>query len=188
MNKLDGRTVVILPASADGLRGPQQSLALAREARALADAIVGALDRIDIFDDNGGLMFLARGGLHPVNAEVLRAILRANFASKHIVNVATGLEVEFRPVEPGELVIRTLLTAAPQDGGLLGRLPKVIVERPQADHTSAPEEVGVVPDSVEAEAGRRALARHDGRSERLKEEMEAGARRLRQLQDRPPQV
>jgi hypothetical protein len=82
---------------------------------------VARLDRIDLFDDNGQIVFLAQGGLHNVTGEVLRAIIRAHFASKHIVNVATGLGIEFRPVEPSELVVRTLLTAPPRDGGLIGK-------------------------------------------------------------------
>jgi hypothetical protein len=52
-NELDNRTVVILPSSGDGLRGPQRTIALTAEAKAIADAIVGALDRIDIFDNGG---------------------------------------------------------------------------------------------------------------------------------------
>jgi hypothetical protein len=48
----------------------------------------------------------------------LREIIRTNFATKHIINIATGVGIEFRPVEVSELVVRTLLTAPPRDGGL----------------------------------------------------------------------
>jgi hypothetical protein len=58
---LAGRTVVILSGSADGLRGPARTLAITAEARAIADAIVARLDRIDIFDDAGRLSFSCRG-------------------------------------------------------------------------------------------------------------------------------
>jgi hypothetical protein len=178
-DQLNGRIVVILPGSADGLRGPQRTIAIANEARALADAIVGALDRIDIFDNGGGgLVLLAGGGLHNVNAEVLRAILRANFATKHIVNTATGLNVEYRPVEVSELVVRTLLTAPARDGGLLERVPAVQMEAPQQMIKEAAAAV-VVTNPVEHAAGQAALAKHGAAAaERLREEMEAGARTL----------
>jgi hypothetical protein len=99
--------------------------------------------------------------LHNVNGVVLREIIRANFATKHLVMAGAGLSVEYRPVEVGELTVRVLLTAPPADGGLVGR---------------------VVPSNpIEHEAGRKALARHaDVGGARLKEEIAAGQRRLDQ--------
>jgi hypothetical protein len=179
-DQLDGRRIVILPSSGDGRPGPARTIAITAEARCLADAIVGALDRIDMFDDGGGrLVLVAGGGLHPVNGVVLREILRANFATKHIVNAATGLEVAFRPVEVSELVIRTLLTAPPRDGGLIGRVPMVQMEAPR----QVAEEVAVmVANPIEDAAGKAALAKHAGAGgERTRQEMEKGEQRLAQL-------
>jgi hypothetical protein len=47
-DNLGGRKVVIMPGSADGLRGPARTIAITNEARCLADAIAGALDRIHL--------------------------------------------------------------------------------------------------------------------------------------------
>jgi hypothetical protein len=185
-DELGGRTVVILPGCADGLRGPAKTLAITGEARTIADAIVGRLDRIDIFEANGQLVFLAQGGLHNVNAEVLREIIRTNFVSKCIVNAGTGLSKEYRPVEVGELVVRTLLTAPPRDGGLIGRVPMAAMEAPR----QAVEEAAVVHSNpIEHAAGQRALAKHSGGAsgERTQQEIARGRQRLAELQDRPPQ-
>jgi hypothetical protein len=73
--------------------------------------IVGALDRIDLFELNGQLVLLVNSELRNLNNELLRTLLRENFASKHLVTAGAGLGVEFRP----------MLTAPPTDGGLLGR-------------------------------------------------------------------
>jgi hypothetical protein len=115
-----------------------------------------------------------------VNAEVLREILRTNFATKHLVAAGAGLSVEYRPIEVSELVIRTLLTAPVQDGGLLGRVPPVQMEAPrQVVEEAAP----VVPSNpVEHAAGKAALAKHAGAGgERTRGEIERGQQRLAQL-------
>jgi hypothetical protein len=179
--ELGARSVVILPGSGDGLRGPARTIAITAEAKAIADAIAGALDRIDIFEDGGRLVLLAGGGLHNVNAEVLRAILRANFATKHLVTAGGGLSVEYRPVEVSELVVRTLLTAPPRDGGLLGRVPMAQMEAPRQVEEAAP----VVPSNpIEDAAGKAALARHAGAGgERTRGEIERGQQRLAQLRN-----
>jgi hypothetical protein len=100
-DQLNGRVIVNLPSGgpstgSGGLRGPARSIALTAEARAFADAIVGRLDRIDMFELDGALVLLAGGDLHNVNGQVLREIIRANFVSKGIVNAGTGLGVEYR--------------------------------------------------------------------------------------------
>jgi hypothetical protein len=179
---LAGRIVLILPASADGLRGQQRTTAVANEARVLADAIVARLDVIDLFDD-GQLILVAGGGLHHVNAEILREIIRTNFVSKCIVNTGTGLAIKYRPVEVSELVVRTLLTAPPHQGGLVGRVPPVMMEAPR--QLAEPAEVVVPSNPVEHEAGQRALARHAGGAsgERTRQEIERGKQRLAQLRN-----
>jgi hypothetical protein len=183
-DQLDGRRIVILPSSAGGLRGPARTIALTAEARCLADAIVARLDRIDLFDDGGRLVLIAGGGLHNVNAEILREILRANFATKHIVNAATGLEVTFRPVEVSELVIRTLLTAPPQDGGLGGRVPLAMPEPREMAAVPEAEPPQVPSNPIEDAAGKAALAKHAGAGgERTRGEIEKGQQRLAQLRN-----
>jgi hypothetical protein len=145
--------------------------------KALADAIVARLDRIDLFDDGGQLVLIAGGRLHNVNGEVLREILRPNFATKHLVTAGAGLSVEYRPVEVSELVMRTLLTAPPQDGGLIGRVPLVTMEAPR--QVTAVEETAAVTNPAEHAAGQAALMKHAGAGgQRLREELEAGRQAL----------
>jgi hypothetical protein len=180
-DQLDGRAIVILPSSADGLRGPARTIAITAEARGLSDAIVARLDRIDLFEDEGRLKLLVNGGWQIVTGEVLRGIIRGNCAHKCLVTTATGLAVELRPVEPSELVIRTMLTAPPRDGGLLGRVPAAVIEPPRAQEVAA---AAVPPmEGIEFEAGQRALAKHAERGkEQLRQEIEAGQRQLAKLQ------
>jgi hypothetical protein len=114
--------------------------------------------------------------LNNVGGELLRKVLRENFVSKCLVTTGAGLEIAYRPVEVSELVIRTLLTAPVRDGGLVGRIPQVVMEPPrQVSEETAP---AVIWNQVEYEAGQRALARHAPGSERLREEIEAGQRAL----------
>jgi hypothetical protein len=168
------------------LRGPARTIAITAEANAIAGAIAGALDRIDMFELDGRLVLLVDGELRNVNAAILREIIRTNFATKHLVQAGAGLGVEYRPVEVGELVIRTMLTAPPRDGGLVGRVPPVMMEAPRQVEEAAPV---VMMDPVEFEAGQRALAKHTGAasSERTRQEIERGKQQLAELQERPPQ-
>jgi hypothetical protein len=182
MHELDGRTILNLPGSADGLRGPARTTAITAEARALSDAIVARLDRIDLFEDEGRLKLLVNGEWQIVTGEVLRGIIRANCARKCLVTAGGRLGVEFRPVEPGELVVRTMLTAPPRDGGLIGRAPPAVMEPPR----QLMEEVAAaVPSNpIEDAAGKRALAKYaDAGSERTRQEIEQGKRRLAQFQN-----
>jgi hypothetical protein len=147
----------------------------------VADAVAGALDRIHMWELDGALVYLAGGTLHHVNSEILREIIRANFVSKHIVPAAAGLGVEYRPVEEGELTVRTLLTAPPQQGGLVGREPMVQMEAPRQVMEEA---AAVVSDPVEDAAGKAALAKHARQgSGQLRDEIAAGQRRLGQLRN-----
>jgi hypothetical protein len=186
MNELDGRTVVILPGSGDDLRGPARTIALTAEARWLADAIVGALDKIDLFEIDGALVLLADGGLTNVNGDLLRAIIRANFVGKCLVTTGTVLGVEFHPIEVSELVVWTLLTASPNEGGLLGRVPPVQVEAPRqsAEPAESPGQVVRSPETeIEIASGQKAAVKHAvAGGERLKLEVEQGQRRSAQFQ------
>jgi hypothetical protein len=170
-DELAGRTIVILPGSAGAPRGPARTIAVTAEARVLADAIAGALDRIDLFEVNGGLVLLIDDELAPVSNEIMRKVLRENFVTKQLRIAAGGaVEKAYTPVEASEGVIRQMLTAPPKEGGLLGRLPQVQV-------TAAPQEVAepqvLLPDDhPEVVAGRRAAARHAGMG--TQQEMEAG--------------
>jgi hypothetical protein len=191
-DQLRGRTVVIMPGSADGLRGSARTSAITAEARCLADAIVARLDVIDLFELDGRLTLVAGGEPHNVNAEILREIIRANFASKHIVNarspdqVRGGLAVEYRPVEVSEPVVRVLLTAAVRDGRLIGRVPMAAMEAPrQLAEPAEVAEPAVISNPVEHAAGQRALARHAGGAsgERTRLEVERGQQRLKELRN-----
>jgi hypothetical protein len=96
MHELDGRTIINLPGSADGLRGPARTLAINAEARCLSDAIVGRLDRIDLFEDEGRLKLLVNGEWQIVTGAMLRQAIGANCVRKCLVAGPTGLAVELR--------------------------------------------------------------------------------------------
>ena len=179
--ELNNRTVVNLPGNMHARPGPARSIALTAEANALADAIVGALDRIHLWELDGALVLLAGGDLHNVNAEVLREIVRANFVSKHIVMAGAGLGIEYRPVEVGELVVRTLLTAPVRDGGLVGRVPQAAMEAPR--QSTEPVEAAVISNPIEDKAGKRALMKHAGAGgERTRQEIARGQQRSAEFQ------
>jgi hypothetical protein len=187
MHEFDGRTVINLPGGTDGLRGPARTIAITAEARTLADAIVARLDRIDMFEDEGRLKMLINGGWQIVTSEVLRGIIRANCARKHLIAGPTGLAVELRPVEPGELVVRTMLTAPPNEGGLLGRVPGAVLEqgRQVMEEVAAAAAVVLSPETeVEIAAGQRTSARYGGvEGERTRQEIKRGEQRLAELQN-----
>jgi hypothetical protein len=178
MHELDGRTIINLPGSADGLRGPARTIAITNEARALSDAIVARLDRIDLFEDEGRLKLLINGGWQIVTGAMLRQVIGANCIRKCLVAGPAGLAVELRPVEPGELVVRTMLTAPPNEGGLLGRVPQAVLE--QGRREPATPETAVLPSNpIEDAAGKKALARYaDAEGERTRREIEKGQQRL----------
>jgi hypothetical protein len=117
-DKRDGRRVVIMPRSSDGLRGQQRDAAVKSEALALSDAIVGALDIIDLFQHEGGIVLVANGEVRNVNSELLPWLIEASFVEKHVVRKLLGLrhEVEYRPVSPSEQAVRALLRAEPREG------------------------------------------------------------------------
>ena len=121
-DQLKGRTIVNLPGSGDGLRGPARTIAVTAQARTLADAIVARLDRIDLFELDGALVLLAGGELRNVNGEILREIIRTNFVTKHMPHgmswrKSNWLRRSARRIAPGVGVIgRTHGMASPLRG------------------------------------------------------------------------
>jgi hypothetical protein len=181
-NGLDGRRIVVMPTSAEGLRGQQRDAAVKNEALVLADAIVNALDVIDLFEHQGGLVLVASGELRPVNSELLRWIVEATFVTKHVVRKLPGLghEVELRPVNPNEMSIRAMLTKEPREGGLISRLPVLNVETQGFAAPAAPVEKEIASSplpEVQAEllAGARTSARYANAAERTRLEAQRGA-------------
>jgi hypothetical protein len=177
-DKLDSRRVLIMPTSAEGLRGQQRDAAVKNEALVLADAIVSALDVIDLFEHQGGLVLVANGEVRNVNSELLRWLIEASFVQKHVVRKLPGLghEVELRPVNSNEMSIRAMLTKEPREGGLIGRLPVLQIEMPQLE-VAAPQKQPLIVETAPAEhaAGRAAVARHANSDERRRLEIERGA-------------
>jgi hypothetical protein len=178
---LDGRKVLILPPAADGLRGPHRTAAVQAQALYLSDAIAGALDRIPIFEHDGQPVLLVDGALRTVTNEVLRWTLEGYFATPHLVERGGRLELEYRGVQPNELVTRAMLTAEPKQGGLLGKLPRLEIERPQQAMAAPVVEQAPVRDErgqLEFEGSQRALARFANPEQRRELEMRKGAERV----------
>jgi hypothetical protein len=134
-DQLNDRTVVILPGSADGLRGPARSIALTAEARVFSAALAGMTERLHLFEADGRIMLLAEGGFHVVNGEILTEIIHANLVRKGVRNAGTAAspvyEIAYTGVEANALTLRIMLTEPPEKGGLAGRLPVVALEELQ---------------------------------------------------------
>jgi hypothetical protein len=187
-DELAGRRIVVMPSTrSDGLRGSAHGIALKNEALALREAIVGALDVLHLFDDGGRVVLIAKGELQAVNAEYLRMILESLFVTKHVVRKGLKYEVEFRPIQAGELAVRSLLTKDPKDGGLAGLLPVLNVETQgfAAPVAAAEKEITSSPlPEVQAEilAGRRTAARYADAGARTELEKARGAEMVRNYQ------
>jgi hypothetical protein len=179
VDKLDGRRIVIMPGSPDGLRGSARDSAVKAEALVLSDAIAGALDIIDLFEHDGGVVLVANGEVRNVSSELLRWLIEATFVEKRVVRTLLGLrhEVELRPVSPSEMAVRAMLTKEPREGGLIGRVPVLQVETPQREVAPPPEKPLMVLNPAELEAGRRQVERYTAYAsdERRRLEMERGA-------------
>jgi hypothetical protein len=124
------------------------------------------------------LVLVANGELQAINAGYLRTIVESLFVTKHIVRKGLRHEVEYRPANPSEAAVRALLRADQSDGGLLGRLPPLVVEEPQAAVEEKPQEVmsSPLPEvQAEFEAGRRTAARYADSAERTRLEAQRGA-------------
>jgi hypothetical protein len=106
----------------------------------------------------------------------MRWILAETFATKAVVQKGLGYEVEYRPVNPNEMAIRAMLTKEPRDGGLIGRLPRLEIEQPQAPVMPPEPEPSFLPDDhPEVIASRRAAARYSNQNERTALESARGA-------------
>jgi hypothetical protein len=158
MGERAGKKVLVMPTSADGLRGSDRQIALNAEAIYLRDALLGSLELIDVFEEHGSPVLVADGQLRPVGARELRWLVEELFVEKYTVRTVGGqYQVEYRPVRPSEAAIRTMLTAEAKYGGLIGKLPPLTVE-PQM--SVAPEPASVLPDDhPEILASRRTQAR-----------------------------
>jgi len=121
-DELAGRTIV--RSNAD-FSTPRRGCYANHEALAgvLSEALADS--PVHLFDVDGRAMLLAKGALHPVNAEILRELIQANLVTEGLRNVGTVeapiYELEYRPIEPAENVVRTMLTS--EKHGLIGRLP-----------------------------------------------------------------
>jgi hypothetical protein len=139
----------------------------------LADCILRAAK---IFMMDGRLVWIADGQCRPVVRTAVIELCRRYVVTEHPVERDGKWIVERRPFVPTELMVRNLIRES-----LPKQVPVVqpeMVERPQ-------EEPQVLSNPIEAEAGRRALARHGAAAgERLREEMEAGQRTLAKFRTR----
>jgi hypothetical protein len=180
-NELAGRRVIVMPAvSSDGLRGSSRDIALKNEALVLRDALVGALDVLDLFQSEGGIVLVARGEVRNIGSAELRWILQETFVAKRVVRKLPGLnnEVEYRPVQPSELAVRALLTKDAREGGLLGCLPVLQIET-LGFAAAAPVEKEITSnlpdDHPEVLASRRTTARYADSDKRTRLEAQRGA-------------
>jgi hypothetical protein len=172
-----GRRVLVMSLSSDGLRGPHQRLAVEAEAKLLSNAIADALDRIALFNRNGQVLLLFNGALHVVNSQRLAWILESYFATAHVVQLGGCLELEYRGCKTNELVLRHMLTAEGKYGGLVEKLPPLVIERPQLAAEEKPQEATSNLPEVqrELEAGARQVARHGDSADRTSFEATRGA-------------
>jgi hypothetical protein len=176
-NGLDGRKVLVLPNSPDGLRGSGRRAAVEAEAKLLSNAIADALDRIPIFNRDGQPVLLIDGALRVVNNQMLAWVLEGYFATMHVMERNGRLELEYRGVRANEIALRHMLTAERKHGGLVGCLPMLTVEQPRVAAV-APEQPKSSPlPEVQAEidAGARTRARYANAGERTRLEAQRGA-------------
>ncbi len=84
----------------------------------LADCI--ACSSADLFDQDTCVIWIAAGRCVPVDPEVLREISKLFVVTKHPRETADGWNVEYRPHEPDEKTLHTLLTAKTRTPGRSG--------------------------------------------------------------------
>jgi hypothetical protein len=187
----DGRKVLVLPNSPEGLFGPHRRAAVETMALLLSNAIADSLDRIPMFNRGGQPVLLIDGALRVVNAELLGWLVEAHFTTPHVVEKAGRLELEYRGVRANEMVLRHMLvTTEGKHGGLLGRLPVLRVEEPQVAVEEKPQKAtpSLLDDHPEVIAGRRELAKHADAAARLELEKARGAETLAKYQGRQAAV
>jgi hypothetical protein len=143
----------------------------------LSAAIAGTLDRIALFNRDGQPVLLFDGMLHVVNSERLACVLDGYFATVHVVQLGGRLELEYRGARTNELVMRQMLTAESKHGGLVEKLPPLVIERPQVAVEEKPQEATSSLPEVqrELEAGARQVARHADSDKKRELEMKRGA-------------
>jgi hypothetical protein len=113
-DKLNGRKIYI-PIG----REPREDLCI------LSDCI--AESRADLFNDqNECVIWIAAGRRVNVGPDILREVCRLYVVTKHVREIAEGFVVEYRPLDPDEMILRKLLSSKTtrDDGGLLWRLPQ----------------------------------------------------------------
>jgi hypothetical protein len=89
----------------------------------LADTIAGS--EAGLFNEDGALIWIVAGERVMVTLAALRKICARYLVTRHQRKTANGWEVEYRPYEPDEMTLRTLLGARDwQDGSLVQRLPE----------------------------------------------------------------
>jgi hypothetical protein len=162
----------------EGLRGPHQRLAVESEAKLLSNAIADSLDRIPMFDRDGQPVLVIDGALQVVHSRMLGWVLESYFATAHVVQRGGRLEVEYRGVVANEMVLGHMLREEEtKRGGLLGLLPRLVIERPQAAAEEKPQEATSNLPEVqrELEAGARQLARQGNSADRTRLEAARGA-------------
>jgi hypothetical protein len=178
------RIITNMSRSAPDLRGQQRDSATKVEALALREAICEALDVLNLFEDNGRVVLIAKGELQAVNAEYLRVILESLFVTKAVVRKLPGLKYEVElAINPSEAAVRALLRADQRDGGLSGKLPRLVIEQPQVAVEENPPAAPVLPnDHPEALAGRRTVARYADSDKKRELELARGAEMVRRYQ------
>jgi hypothetical protein len=138
---------------------------------------------VHLFDDDGRIALFVAGGLHIVDAALLREIIRANLVTEGLRVVDSVVELEYRPIEASEVVVRTMLTS--EKHGLTGKLPLAALRRGSGRQAAAAVEEPPVPQGVEFERGRQRAA-HFARlaSQGPRLEAERGAARAAEFAER----
>jgi hypothetical protein len=173
------RKVLVLPGNPEGLFGPHRRAAVETMASFLSAAIADSLDRIHAFDNDGQPVLLIGGALQVINSRMLAWILDAYFVTVHVVQRGARLEVEYRGVVVNEMVLGHMLREEEtKRGGLLGLLPRLIIERSQimAVEEKPQEATSNLPEvQRELAAGARQVARHGNTADRTRLEAARGA-------------
>jgi hypothetical protein len=187
-----GRKVLVLPGNPEGLFGPHRRNAIETMASFLSAAIADSLDRIPMFDRDGQPVLV-----QVVNNRMLAWVLDGYFCTMHVVERAGRLEVEYRGAAVNEMVLGHMLREEEtKRGGLLGRLPRLVIERPQVMAVEEKPQVATsnLPEvQRELAAGAAQVARHADADKKRELEMARGAERVAYFEGRrapiaPPAV
>jgi hypothetical protein len=118
---------------------------------------------------------------------VLGWVLEAHFTTPHVVQLGGRLELEHRGCKTNELVLRHMLTAEGKHGGLVDKLPVLMIERPQI--MAAEEKPQAATSNLpevqrELTAGAAQVARHADADKKRELEMARGAERVAYFEGR----